>query len=219
MFFNSLLYHFFTYKLNSSFVGAASSANFFLTDCIAVVFQQPALLFFTYKLNNSFVGAASSATFFLKNCIAVVFHKTALPSMPHVWFLLRCLSSSLLVLFCFVKIVVTVVNFDFNWFHLGIFPPLVISLWIWISSGSYAFVKFYFILSKEDNNEIRFMIMIWTFFSRLILIRAFPDDFDDTWHFSLTFLLLDAIVLSAFIVPFFHESVDAFRDTSHPPYP
>jgi hypothetical protein len=75
---------FFTYKLNSSFVGAASSANFFLTDCIAVVFQQPALLFFTYKLNNSFVGAASSATFFLKNCIAVVFHKTALPSMPHV---------------------------------------------------------------------------------------------------------------------------------------
>ncbi len=61
-------------------------------------------------------------------------------------------------------------------------------------------------------------------FFRLILISAFPDDFDDTFsifgHFSFT---LDAIVLTAFFLgvycPFFLESVDALRDTSHPPYP
>jgi hypothetical protein len=82
---------------------------------------------------------------------------------------------SLLVFFCGGKIVVAVVNVDFNWFQLRFFPPLVMSLWIWISLDFYAFVKIYLILSKEDNNEIWFMILIWNifFFFRLILIRAF----------------------------------------------
>ena len=141
---------------------------------------------------------------------------------PHVWFLLRCFLSAVIAgLFPLCRNRCCVVNFDFNWFHLRFFPPLVMSLWIWISLESYAFVKFYLILSKEDNNGFCFMILILTIF--------FPTDSDSSfswwlWHlpFFLTFLL-GATVLSAFSsafsTPFFFASVVALRLNISPSYP
>ena len=112
-------------------------------------------------------------------------NKTALLFSPHVWFLLRCFLSAVIAgFFPLCRNRCCVVNFVFNWFHLRFFPSLVMSLWIWISLESYAFVKFYLFLSKDDNNEI----WLWFWFEpfllfRLILIRAFPDGFDDTYPF------------------------------------
>ena len=85
---------------------------------------------------------------------------------------------SLLVFFRCVEIVVALSISVFNWFHLRFFPPLVMSLWICISLESYAFVKFYLLLSKADNNELWFMILIWTFF-------IIPTDSDSSfsWWF------------------------------------
>ncbi len=98
---------------------------------------------------------------------------------PHVWFLLRCFLSAFIAgLFRCVEIVVALSISDFNWFHLRFFPPLVMSLWIWFSLESYAFVKFYLLLSQADNNELWFMILIWTFF-------IIPTDSDSSfsWWF------------------------------------
>ena len=131
------------------------------------------LMCHTHTLDGSFV-------------LFCFFHKTALPFfLPHVWFFLRCFLSAVITgLFPLCRNRCCVVNFDFNWFHLRFFPPLVMSLWIWISWESYVFVTFYLFLSKDDNNEI----WLWFWFEpfllfRLILIRAFPDGFDDTYPF------------------------------------
>ncbi len=78
---------------------------------------------------------------------------------------------SLLVFFCGAKIVVAVVNVDFNWFQLRFFPPLVMSLWMGISLEFYAFVHFYLNLSQEDSNGICFMILIWNIFSNWFLFK------------------------------------------------
>ena len=144
--------------------------------------------------------------------------------MPHAWFLLRCffvdrhywsfsvVSKSLLPLSISICI-----DFICDSFHLQSFRFEFESV-----RDLTLLLNFILFCLKEGNNGIWFMILIWTIFFRLILIRAIPGDFDDTCHFSFT-ILLDAIVLSAFFLgvyrPFFLESVDALRDTSHPPYP
>ena len=128
------------------------------------------LMCHTHTLDGSFV-------FFTQDCSAF-FHL-----MSDFCCVVFC-RPSLLVFFRCVGIVVVLSISVFNWFHLRFFPSLVMSLWIWISLESYAFVKFYLFLSKDDNNEI----WLWFWFEpfllfRLILIRAFPDGFDDTYHF------------------------------------
>ncbi len=109
------------------------------------------------------------------------FHKTALLFfLPHVWFLLRCFfvgrhSGSFFV----VSKSLLRCQFDFNWFHLRFFPPLVMSLWIWISSGNLTLLlNFPLFFLKKTIMEFALWFWFEPFFSRLILIRAFPDDYD-----------------------------------------
>jgi hypothetical protein len=71
---------------------------------------------------------------------------------------------SLLVFFCCVKIVVAVVNVDFNWFQLRFFPPSVMSLWIGISLEFYALFTFTFFFLTKTIMEFALWFWFETFF-------------------------------------------------------
>ena len=62
------------------------------------------------------------------------------------------------------------------------------------------FFTFYLILSKENNNGLLYDFDLTHFFSRLFLIRAFPDDYDTCLFLHI--FLLGATVLSAFSLAF-----------------